>query len=119
MGDSEDSMSPLVKNVAQVPPSSPRSPRSSSSAQGPPSPLLGMGGSVHGQAMQLMMADQLGMGGQFQRARTRRSRSAPMVSTTYGFDESMGVESSFLKIGDRVAFFSEKDQSQGFVSTLG
>ncbi len=53
--------------------------------------------------------------------RTRRSLSAPAVRTLYQDDFSMDSpkESIFLKIGDRVSFYSEKDEAHGFVSTLG
>ena len=53
--------------------------------------------------------------------RTRRSQSAPVLSASYpDFSmESASKEANFLKIGDRVAFFSEKDDCHGFVSTLG
>ena len=120
MGDSEDSISPLVKSAAHASSFSPQSPLStSSSARAVPPPLQNIGSSVFVQGLQ-GVAGQQGIGGQYQRHyRTRRSQSAPLISSTYGLEEPIGVEASFLKIGDRVAFYSEKESSHGFVSTLG
>lgn len=50
----------------------------------------------------------------------KRSMSLP-VTAIYDTDYNMEgrLESTFLKIGDLMSLFSEGDESNGFISTLG